>query len=706
MRFASLRACSLLRLVLGHAGASASWGALALLAGACAGSSSAPAASTTAAAIAPAKPEAAPPRAIHPAREVKVLAGLLPPMPAAVTSFGAASDGQFLYTLGGYNGEPHNYSREGQQRQLARVALDGSSGWETLGELPRGLQGLSLVHHKGKLCRVGGTEARNAPGTPTDMHSVAEVACFDLATKVWTYLPPLPSGRSSLDAEVVDGVLYVVGGWTLSGKPSSGVWQEALLALDLAAPQKGWSAIEAPFTRRALGVAALGGKLVIAGGITPESEPSRRVDIYDPSTRSFSRGPDFPDNAFGIAVERVGDGLVASAQSGVLYRWRLGESAWQPLARLSFPRFFHQLAAADSDSVVVAGGISGMHNEGRTAHVERIALNAPGPRVVAWSMAYPGAAKNRQGVFVHGDYLYLFGGNNSLEQHDFEPHNFVDQTLRLHLPSGTLAEIEPFPVKRQTMQTVSRDDHGVALGGFGHDGQKAVSFANGFSFDFESERWSESLRLPESRTQFGLAERRGELWVFGGLNYDPTREGPDAFRHVVSLLHGKDEPGSVLTEAPVALPAPRRAFAGALLGDQYFMLGGMRGGFELVEDCVRFNLASQSFAQLACPGAARLSGALLAVGEKLYLAGGSVKGAAGPELVSAQDLVEVDPNGGGVRTLIEALPFDTRHMSAVQFQDRILLVSTHNAEGRIQVALIDPVPASAPAQAVAAKSAD
>jgi N-acetylneuraminic acid mutarotase len=693
-----MRAASPTPRLTGFCSRTRSWVGIALALAACASHGAATGASTT---PAPAPAEAAP-RALFPAANVEVLSGLLPPMPRPVTSFGAVGDGQYLYTLGGYRGEPHAYSREGQERELARVALDGQSGWEPLSQLEHGLQGLALVHHQGKLCRVGGSEARNALGATTDMHSVTEAACFDLATRTWSDLPPLPVGRSSHDAAVSDGVLYVVGGWSLHGKPGSGAFQDELLALDLAAPERGWRAIKAPFQRRALGVAELSGKLVVVGGITPDGTPSQRVDIYDPKTQTFSQGPDFPDNAFGVAAESVGDGVVASATSGVVYRFTLGAGSWQPVARLAFPRFFHQLVPASGDQVLALGGISGMHNEGRTAHVERIALSAQGPRVVAWSMAYPGAAKNRQGVFVHGDYVYLFGGNNSLEQHDFEPHNFVDQTLRLHLPSLELAELEPFPAKRQTMQTVSRAREGIALGGFGHDGNKAVSFSDGFAFDFETEHWTPSARLPESRTQFGLAEHDGELWVFGGLNYDPARDGPDAFRHVVHLLHGKAEPGSTLQLSPVALPAPRRAFAGALLGDEYFMLGGMRGGFELVEDCLRYRFSTQSFVPLACPGQARLSGALVPIGDKLYLAGGSIRGSSADGLlVSAQDMVELDPASGAFRSVLAQLPFDSRHMHALAFQDRILLISTHNANGRIQLALIDPTGPATPTAAVA-----
>jgi hypothetical protein len=651
-----------------------------------------PATTTPIAPEAAANVERAAPRALHRASAIKVLAGLLPPLEQPVTSFGATSDGSYLYTLGGYDGEPHAYSREGQHKRLARLRLDGSGAWEELGALPEGLQGLGLVHHAGKLCRVGGTAARNARGTPADLHSVADVACFDLARKTWSDLPALPAGRSSHDAALIGSVLYVAGGWTLNGQPGAGTFRDELLLLDLDKPAAGWSAVPLPFQRRALGVAAVGGKLVMVGGISPEGEPSRRVDVYDAATRSFSRGPDYPDDAFGVAVETLGDAVVASARGGVVYRWQPGTGSWQPVARLAFGRFFHHLVSGASGELIAVGGISGMHDAGRTTHVERLALAAPSPRVVAWSMAYPGAAKNRQGIFVHGDDVYLFGGNNSLEQHDFEPHNFVDQTLRLHLPSLQLAELAPFPARRQSMQTLSRAEQGVTLGGFGHDGEKAVSFAESYLFDFGSERWSRGASLPESRTQFGLAEHHGELWVFGGLNYDPSRQGPDAFRHVLNLLHGKPEQSPTFAASQIALPAPRRAFAGAALGDEYFLLGGMRGGFELVDDCLRYNFTTQSFAPFACPGSARLSGALVPVGGKLYLAGGSIRGPGGGKdgLHTAQDKVELDPASGAFRSVIAELPFDTRHMHAVAFQDRVLLISTHNDAGRIDLAIIDP----------------
>lgn len=308
-------------------------------------------------------------------------------------------------------------------------------------------------------------------------------------------------------------------------------------------------------------------------------------------------------------------------------------------------------------------------------------------RVLAWSMAYPGKAKNRQGVFVHGDYLYLFGGNNSLEQHDFAPGNFVNETWRLHLPSLELQAVAPFPANRQTIQTVSREDHGLALGGFGHDGEKAVSFADGYRFDFESEQWSPSVRLPESRTQFGLTEHGGELWVFGGLNYDPTRKDDAAFAHVTRVLHARPGADTVFGEAPAALPGERRAFAGGLLGDSYYLLGGMRGGFDLVPDCLRYDFNSGTFSALACPGPARLSGTLVPMNQRLYLLGGSVQ--SGEGLASAQDVLELESTGAS-RSVLARLPFDSRHMHAIPFQGRILLISTHNDQGRMNMAILSP----------------
>jgi len=634
--------------------------------------------------------------------KVSVSGGLLPPMPVAVTSFGAAADAQYLYVLGGYFGEPHSYSREFQSRTLSRVALDGSGEWQTIGEIDEGLQGLAAVAYGRKFCRFGGNRSYNAQGEPDELRSVAEAACFDLDTSTWRSLPDLPDGRSSLDAALIGSTVYVGGGWKLDGDASTGTWQTSLLALDLATPGASWQTIASPVERRALALASTSKALVAIGGLTRTKEVSRQVDVFDPQSARWSRGPDFPADAFGVAAVGIGDAIYASARDGVVYRWAPGDAAWTAQRPLGFARFFHRLVAAGPSALIAVGGISGMHTDGRTRHVERIALADEAPAIESFVFDYPGAAKNRQAIFLDGDFLYLFGGNNSFEQHDFEPQNFVAEGWRLHLPSLQWQRVGDYPAGRQSMQTVQWGDHALALGGFGHDGREAVSHVEAYQLDFESGRFVQRAGLPadKGRTQFGLAEHGGKLWVFGGLNYDPRRKGEASFDHVTSVLVAPaDAPAQAFSELALNMPGPRRAFAAAVLGNRYYMINGMRGEFELVEDCAVFDFAQQKFSALPCPRAPRLSAQLVPLDGKLYLVGGSTPGKDG--LQTDRSIEVFDPQLNRWQLAVAELPFDTRHARALAYGKQILIVSTHQRDARMRVALVSP---AAPAPALAARA--
>ncbi len=98
-----------------------------------------------------------------------------PPLPVAVSSFGAVAADGWLYVYGGHVAPVHTYSTEAVSNRLDRLNLNDHSAWE---KLPggRGLQGLNLAAHGGKIYRIGGMESRNKPGETVDNHSVAEVA--------------------------------------------------------------------------------------------------------------------------------------------------------------------------------------------------------------------------------------------------------------------------------------------------------------------------------------------------------------------------------------------------------------------------------------------------------------------------------------------------------------------------------------------------
>jgi hypothetical protein len=313
-----------------------------------------------------------------PAKKASAPAGDLPALPEGVSSFGAAVDGPWLYVYSGHIGTAHSHSKQNLSKNFLRLRLDAPSAWETLPAGP-GLQGLPMVAHDGGVYRVGGLSARNEQGQDSDLVSVADVARFDSKSKKWTELKPLPEGRSSHDAVVADGKLYVVGGWTLGGKGTEEKWLKTAWVLDLTDDAAGWQALaEQPFERRALSAAVHDGKLYAIGGMTPQG-PSLDVNALDLKTGKWEAAPAIPAgeklqtmNGFGSSAYAAGGNLYLSTMDGSVLRLSADEKSWEKVGKLEIARFFHRLLPDGKGGWLAVAGAS--HEYGHLDSIERVAL--------------------------------------------------------------------------------------------------------------------------------------------------------------------------------------------------------------------------------------------------------------------------------------------------------------------------------------------
>jgi N-acetylneuraminic acid mutarotase len=310
-------------------------------------------------------------------KEAAAKVAALKPLPEAISSFGAAVADGWLYVYGGHTGQAHDHSRDNLSKHFRRIRLDGEGGWEELAAGPA-LQGLAVVAYGGKVYRIGGLDARNAAGEDEDIHSVDGFASYDPESGEWTDLEPLPQPRSSHNAVVIGDVLYVVGGWKLSGD-SSGEWQTGALAIDLADPSAGWREVaEPPFKRRALAVSQIDGKVAALCGMDDEREMSKQVFFYDPATSEWSEGPEFPGKAFdgfGLAAWNLDGALYAGGMSGMLYRLDDDRQRWTKVDKFATKRFFHQLVPAHEGGLLAVGGAS--PEVGHTTMIEWLDLELP-----------------------------------------------------------------------------------------------------------------------------------------------------------------------------------------------------------------------------------------------------------------------------------------------------------------------------------------
>lgn len=289
-------------------------------------------------------------------------------IPQPVTSFGAAVLGDSVYMYGGHMGGAHSYSKAEQNNQLSKLNLK-TGKWATCAKGPH-LQGLALVPSGNRLFRIGGFTAENAEGEDHRLVSQSSVAAWD-ETDGWTTFPDLPEARSSHDAAVLDGVIYVVGGWKMADDAET-QWHTTAWKLDPSAAKPRWRAIANPgFQRRAIAVAAHHGKIYVVGGMDEESGPTTAVSVYDPKQDSWTDGPALqvvkegvPQDrmssggmsGFGAAAFATGGALYVTTVQGVLQRLSDDGSKWQVVKTGLTPRFFHRMIPVSDQSFVIFGG--------------------------------------------------------------------------------------------------------------------------------------------------------------------------------------------------------------------------------------------------------------------------------------------------------------------------------------------------------------
>ncbi len=282
-------------------------------------------------------------------------------MPEPVTSFGAAVCDGHLYVYGGNKGNAHTYSAAGQNGEFRRIKLGNGSQWEALGEVPR-RQGNALVSHNGKVYRLGGFEAKNKlDEDDEEIVSTTDFAVYDPKASKWTDLAPLPEPRSSFDAVVAGDILYVVGGWALSGDRNDSEWHGTAWQMDLSQEKLEWKSMPAPDERRANSLAELNGKVYLIGGMGDDARPTTTVSVFDRQTQKWSDGPKIPGESmdgFGTSSFNVGGRIVVSTFGGQVIQLSEDGKSWEEIQQLETGRFFHRLVPLDDSRFIILGGTS------------------------------------------------------------------------------------------------------------------------------------------------------------------------------------------------------------------------------------------------------------------------------------------------------------------------------------------------------------
>lgn len=259
----------------------------------------------------------------------------------------------------------------------------------------------------GKIYVVGGF---NEPS----LSNIARLAVSD-AVEVyepksdgWTTAAPLPARLHHTGTAVIGERLYVIGGFT-TGFLS--LWNPVDSAYRYDPATDTWEELAPmPTARGALGVATVGGKLYAVGGIGEQGN-SDAVEAYDPSTNTWSSKAPLPTPRDHLAVAVAQDRLYAIAgrvngsyanNLTVVEVYDPGADAWRVAAPLPTARS-GIAAGVIGDTIYVVGGEA---PEGTFDTNEAYSVSAD-----RWRSAPPlPTARHGLGAAVIGGHLYVIAG--------------------------------------------------------------------------------------------------------------------------------------------------------------------------------------------------------------------------------------------------------------------------------------------------------
>jgi len=286
----------------------------------------------------------------------------------------------------------------GAETRSRAPADPGSPGrWESRKTMTWGRQEVAVGAVGGKVYVIGGF------GSTAEPVDIVEV--FDPATDEWRTVAPLPIALHHAAAAVVDGRLFVIGGYT-GGRVR---WSAVGTVFEYEPARNAWRGrAQMPTPRGALAVAALGGRVHALGGTTDRvsnahevydiaadrwtpanAMPTARdhlaavgldgrvwalggresflgtqyanVEIYDPTTDSWRTGTPLPSARGGLAAAALGDKIFVFGGEAPLRIWNATEmydraiNTWT--AKAPMPTARHGLGVAVVDGrIYVAGG--------------------------------------------------------------------------------------------------------------------------------------------------------------------------------------------------------------------------------------------------------------------------------------------------------------------------------------------------------------
>lgn len=304
---------------------------------------------------------------------------------------------------------------------LIQIETFADQDWELKTQLPSERVGFTTAVVGNQIYLIGGNLFENLgnEGGPLGPFGTGTVERYDTQTNTWQRLADMPTPRQGPKAAVVNGTIYVFGGF--HGEINDLQWKYPVNVEAYNPRTDTWiQKQDMPVPRVVFDVGVVDGKIYVIGGVIRlRGERINRVDIYNPATDTWMKGPEMPTPRSYLGVEAVGKRIYAIGGRGwppvnlgpeltVIEEYDATSRQWRQKSDMLDTRLYFQTAVVRNSIYLIGGSI---WNGVGVAPEYLASVNVYNPQKDAWSdipsmpmpMGVHGAAA------VNGR-IYVFGG--------------------------------------------------------------------------------------------------------------------------------------------------------------------------------------------------------------------------------------------------------------------------------------------------------